>query len=71
MPEYPCNQKSYIRKWVEKEKWTGEVAAKVRLINWTFPFQDRHHTDPTLRATLPIPSKRCTRNMSEEGNGDG
>ncbi|KAN0113940.1 hypothetical protein V8E52_007248 [Russula decolorans] len=63
MPEYPCNQKSYIRKRVEKEKWTGEVATKVtqKLINWIF--QDRHHTDPTLRATLRTPSRRCKRNM--------
>lgn len=29
MPEYPCNQKPYIRKRVEKEKWTGEVPVKV------------------------------------------
>jgi hypothetical protein len=38
MPEYSCNQKSYIKKWVEKEKWTGEAAAKVTqgLINWIF-----------------------------------
>jgi hypothetical protein len=36
-----------------------------RLINRIF--QDRHHTDPTLRATLRTPSRRCKRNRPKKG----